>query len=124
MQCSSYAITFCTHTSLMYRGADLNALVREAAITALKEYMHLGSIHDATPNPLECSGDKDDVSNCVVEMRHFTAALLKVSPSVSTKVCVWNVLEMSWQFLIRLVYLWIVFLNRIHPIVLINLCVI
>ena len=76
-----------THTHSLFpnsRGADLNALVREAAIFALKEYMHLATSFNASTNPSEST----DASSCVVQMHHFTAALSKVRPSVSLKVCV------------------------------------
>ena len=66
------------------RGADLNALVREAAITALREHMQL--------SPLCQSPDQSDCVNvaetCIVSTRHFTTALRKIRPSVIEKVCV------------------------------------
>ena len=89
-----------------HRGADLKALVREAAVTALKDYMQLQPSHWVTPTtaiidqsdrtmsslPLAtgvtaaAERSKVDVSNCVVGMSHFQVALEKVAPSVSEKV--------------------------------------
>ncbi|XP_054289293.1 nuclear valosin-containing protein-like isoform X1 [Macrosteles quadrilineatus] len=53
-----------------YTGADLAALVREASLQALKEYM-------ASTEP-----SKNDLRVC---KRHFTTALSKIRPSVSEK---------------------------------------
>lgn len=68
------------------RGADLAALVREAAILALKEIMSfsLSSLSSSgglmTANPMTSSPPK-------VLHKHFEEAFLKVTPSVSHKVC-------------------------------------
>ena len=56
----------------IFSGADLSALVREAAVTALRQRMLL-------PNAA------DDV-NIRVGKRHFEVAFSKVKPSVSEKV--------------------------------------
>ena len=66
------------------RGADLAALVREAACIALKEYMTLShaSVRDHTPSLTTPVAD----GNCIVHTRHFEQALTKVKPSVSIKV--------------------------------------
>ena len=91
---------FVLHTS---RGADLKALVREAAIAALKDHMQLHSAaHWLTPDQSGRSeppspvatrklggvseGSEVDVSACVVTMQHFVSALKRVRPSVSGKV--------------------------------------
>ncbi|XP_064403165.1 nuclear valosin-containing protein-like isoform X3 [Halichondria panicea] len=61
-----------------FSGADLSALVREAAIVALRQHMKLGSaiLPNIAPyiNP-----------NMAVWMSHFKAALTKFRPSVSAK---------------------------------------
>lgn len=53
-----------------YTGADLAALVREASILALKEFM----MADSSSKPL------------MVSSRHFIAATEKIRPSVTEKV--------------------------------------
>lgn len=55
-----------------YTGADLAALIREASISALKDFM----MHNIT-NP--------DVP-VIVTMEHFNQAIKKIRPSVSEKV--------------------------------------
>ena len=58
-----------------HSGADLAALVREAAVTALRESM-------ARP---ETDGDTTRVSR-----QHFNTAFDKIRPSVSEKVRIWD----------------------------------
>lgn len=55
-----------------YTGADLAALVREASMQAIKEFMADG-------------GEPKQLSVC---SRHFTLALEKIRPSVSERVSV------------------------------------
>jgi ribosome biogenesis ATPase len=55
-----------------YTGADLAALVREAAMQALREHLAAGA------------GDK--AGPLAVADKHFAAALSKIRPSVSAKV--------------------------------------
>ena len=86
----------CVHT--FCRGADLKALVREAAIAALKEHVQLDSSHCSAPNQSGCvasplplatkvgGASEVDISECVVTMQHFLFALERVRPSVSGKV--------------------------------------
>lgn len=77
-------------------GADLKALVREASIAALKEYMNLESSHWVASNESGCGGSSSpgatdrgevDVSGCSLAMHHFLSALSRVKPSVSEEVC-------------------------------------
>lgn len=62
-------------------GADLTALVREAAILALREHMQLTSPFQSNQSDYLITAE-----SCVVFRRHFTTALTKVKPSVSQKV--------------------------------------
>lgn len=55
-------------------GADLAALVREAAMSALREYMTGSGVMDAAA--------------VIVHATHFDIALSKVKPSVTAKVSV------------------------------------
>lgn len=55
-----------------YTGADLAALVREASMQAIKEFMTGG-------------GESKQLSVC---SRHFTSALEKIRPSVSERVSI------------------------------------
>lgn len=59
-------------TVLCHSGADLAALVREASVAALKEFMMTSS-----------SGK---VGSLEVNNQHFQTALQKIKPSVSDKV--------------------------------------
>lgn len=54
-----------------YTGADLAALVREAGIQALKDFM----VHNDPPKAL------------TVSTEHFNRAVNKIRPSISEKVC-------------------------------------
>ena len=54
----------------LYSGADLAALVREASVSALREFM---------------STERIEGKSILVSYRHFEAAFLKVKPSVSEK---------------------------------------
>ena len=65
------------------RGADLSALVREAAVLALQEYMQLQPLQKTASDQSNYSSVAE---KCVVSMRNFKAALQKVKPSVSEKV--------------------------------------
>ena len=73
----------------------MSALVREAAITALKEHMNLKPLEV----PMKEVTGLDQLSSptttkaCVVEMKHFLQALVKLKPSVSAKVR-----TNSWSF--------------------------
>ena len=79
-------------------GADLKALVREAAIMALKDHMKLTSSHwvstdqsaratAPSPTATATEGSKvDRGTECTVTMQHFLRALDRVRPSVSDKV--------------------------------------
>ena len=64
-----------------HSGADLSALIREAACIALKEFMSLSHANIHTPLLLASNDDQ-----CVVCRRHFDEALHKVQPSVTDKV--------------------------------------
>ena len=55
-----------------YSGADMAALVREAGVQALREYIGAGV-------------DTNSTSLCVA-LRHFKSAAAKIRPSVSLKV--------------------------------------
>jgi ribosome biogenesis ATPase len=82
-----------------FSGADLKSLVREAAIAALKQHMHLSSNwltpdqSDRTSSLLPAvtkvggasEGAKVDGEECVVTMENFVSALKRVKPSVSGK---------------------------------------
>lgn len=74
-------------------GADLKALVREASIAALKEYMKLESSHWVASNESgrgmhsSPGATEVDVSGCSLAMHHFLSALSRVKPSVSEEVC-------------------------------------
>jgi ribosome biogenesis ATPase len=57
-----------------YTGADLAALVREAGIEALKEFMTASNT----------------TTKLVVSNKHFSKALEKIRPSVSEKVCIYS----------------------------------
>ena len=74
--------------SVFSSGADLTALVREAAILALREHMQL-TMSPLQSNQSDCSITAD---SCVVSMQHFTTALKKIKPSVSQKVSITEVL--------------------------------
>lgn len=80
----------CVHTMLLMiylgvsvfsSGADLTALVREAAVLALREHMQLTSPFQSNQSDYLITAE-----SCVVFRRHFTTALTKVKPSVSQKV--------------------------------------
>ena len=99
VSCCGTVCEFNFHISLLASsGADLKALVREAAIAALKEYVQLQSSHWVTPDQSDratslsssaivaAERSKVDVSECSVSMHHFISALERVSPSVSEKV--------------------------------------
>lgn len=61
-----------------FSGADLSALIREAAVTALREvFASLADTSEAGTGVVESSTSPQ------VTMRHFDVALSKVSPSVS-----------------------------------------
>ena len=75
------------------RGADLKALVREAAIAALKEHMQLTpdqSDHATSLLPVATkvggASEGDNEECVVVTMENFVSALKRVKPSVSAKV--------------------------------------
>ena len=74
--------------SVFSSGADLTALVREAAVLALREHMQL-TMSPFQSNQSDCSISAD---SCVVSTRHFTTALKKIKPSVSQKVSITEVL--------------------------------
>lgn len=76
-------ITIAIFTS---RGADLTALVREAATSCLKEFMSLShtSLLPATPFYHWESGT--NMHDIAIYTRHFESAFSKVHPSVSVKV--------------------------------------
>lgn len=82
--------------SIFPSGADLKALVREASIAALKEYMNLESSRWVASNesghvmsllPGATDRAEVDVSACSLAMHHFLSALSRVKPSVSEEVC-------------------------------------
>ena len=58
------------HIFVIYSGADLAALVREASVNALREFMSTG---------------QSEETSIIVSNRHFEAAFKKVKPSVSVK---------------------------------------
>ena len=60
-----YLITF-----VLFSGADLASLVREASVNALREFMSTGQSKE---------------KSLLVSNRHFEAAFKKVKPSVSIK---------------------------------------
>jgi ribosome biogenesis ATPase len=60
-----------------FSGADLGALVREAAVTALREALPKDDDQD------EAASAESSPPQIVIEQRHFDTALKKVSPSVS-----------------------------------------
>ncbi|EPQ28224.1 uncharacterized protein PFL1_04051 [Pseudozyma flocculosa PF-1] len=71
-----------------FSGADLAALTREAAVTALRETIQFSMSLDADPpgrlppsSSLASSADR--VASVVITQRHFSRALDKVQPSVS-----------------------------------------
>lgn len=68
----------------------MTAVVREAAIAALRDHMQLGvSSAGAGESPLPDPGGVERcVEGCVVQMKHFLTAVVKIKPSVSEKVCV------------------------------------
>lgn len=59
-----------------FSGADLSALVREAAVTSLREVLDRAE-------SLEANGEPPENEAVVVRMRHFVEAVRKTSPSVS-----------------------------------------
>lgn len=69
-------------------GADLSALVREAAVSALREVFDKMELRDEDLS-VEMGEEERDKKmkvpseGVVVEMRHFRTALVKTSPSVS-----------------------------------------
>ena len=67
---NSVNLFFILRISLYFSGADLAALVREASVTALREF-----ITSNQPHQQVC-----------VSKRHFDVAFAKVKPSVSLKV--------------------------------------
>ena len=67
---------------LIYRGADLVALVRESSCIALKEYMLL--THTSFCNS-DITSLQQTQEECIVYLRHFEEAFTKVHPSVSEK---------------------------------------
>jgi ribosome biogenesis ATPase len=70
-----------------FSGADLSALVREAAVSSLREIfskVEIAEVEDG--NEWDTTGASTVVPvDVIVEMRHFTAALTKTSPSVSVQ---------------------------------------
>ena len=84
------------------RGADLSALVKEAAITALKETLPMMSLlhqrNDNTSDPQapintnENTNDPQAPINTVVKHYHFISAFSKITPSVSKEVKVFPML--------------------------------
>ena len=84
-------IQCCLLVSVFSSGADLTALVREAAILALREHMQL-TMSPFQSNQSDCSISAD---SCVVSTRHFTTALKKIKPSVSQKVSIRSALGLS-----------------------------
>lgn len=79
------------------RGADLNALVREAAMAALKEHMQLCPVGQQQ----ECGGRREEgialqessskaevgsLEGCCLAIHHFERAFRKVKASISGKV--------------------------------------
>lgn len=74
-----------------FSGADLSALVREASVAALKEFMTLRtSVQDLPPIPIEGVPPPPppmmhDVKGISVKIKHFDVAFQKVKPSVSQK---------------------------------------
>ncbi len=71
---------------VFFRGADLSALVREAAITYLKERMKLQHLVTAAHKDETVLEPQPIVDVCEIEMKHFVKALAKLKPSVSLKV--------------------------------------
>lgn len=88
----SGVLTLIVTNCVLFRGADLTAVVREAAIAALRDHMQLqplgmssGAGLGESPLPVPELGDME---GCVVQMKHFLTAVVKIKPSVSEKVCV------------------------------------
>lgn len=82
------------------RGADLSALVREAAMAALKEHMQLSPKQQHQQSgedrgegfAVQDSSSQTEVQlfeGCSVATHHFDTAFRKVKASVSGKVAVW-----------------------------------
>lgn len=61
-----------------FSGADLSALVREAATLALREHMEIASLTAS-----KCALSPQPFDTCVVSQKHFVLATEKVMPSVS-----------------------------------------
>jgi ribosome biogenesis ATPase len=70
-----------------FSGADLSALVREAAVAALKEVFSLDEEMPSTSLEEESESiarrKEEDSKELVVEMRHFREAVHRTNPSVS-----------------------------------------
>ena len=66
-----------------FSGADLGALVREAAVTALREALPVPSYNDEGEEVEETKKEDADRSEVTIRQRHFDTALSKVNPSVS-----------------------------------------
>jgi len=64
---------------LLQSGADLSALVKEAAITALKENLPMVSLLHQRDNIVNSSSP---LINTVVKQSHFISAFSKITPSV------------------------------------------
>jgi len=83
---------------LTFSGADLNALVREASVAALKEFMSNRHEQQATPftpsTSTQQQGGDDSVTPSIlhtpkavcIQPKHTEIAFQKVTPSVSEKV--------------------------------------
>lgn len=76
-------ITIATFT---FRGADLTALVREAATSCLKEFMSLSHTSLLVTTPFYHWESDTNLHNIAIYTRHFESAFSKVHPSVSVKV--------------------------------------
>jgi ribosome biogenesis ATPase len=70
-----------------FSGADLAALVREAAVLALRETILFRNSQPATEEPVRSKKrrDEDQGVKVLVTQAHFVAALSKIQPSVSAQ---------------------------------------
>ena len=82
---SSYT-PYITIATFISRGADLTALVREAATSCLKEFMSLSHTSLLPATPFYHWESATNIHNIAIYTRHFESAFSKVHPSVSVKV--------------------------------------
>lgn len=67
-----------------FSGADLSALVREAAVMALREVFSAVDMDDEGESTMEGGPPKQPLAPVKVEQRHFLTAVDRTPPSVSS----------------------------------------